>query len=184
MASAAGRSSGAAEHTVVNEWRGVLAYSNIGLAGNAFTSKNWYTKHRGVLLELFTELLRTPVLGLLLNEVGNMSDLPTEEGKEKLQEVLMNAFKQAGATDHGPPQFFWSEGETMATFRAEVHVLALEPLTKMKRVDPWRVVERFEVIGATEHGPCSLLIYNSHQPKSKARPFKPGQQLDFCKAIV
>ena len=78
MASAAGRSSGAAEHTVVNEWRAALAYSNIGLAGNAFTSKKWYTKHRGVFLELFTKLLRTPVLGLLLNEVGNMSDLPTE----------------------------------------------------------------------------------------------------------
>ena len=51
-------------------------------------------------------------------------------------------------------------------------------------MDCWRVGERFEVIGATEHGPCSLLIYNAHQPKSKQRRFKPAQQLDLCKACV
>ena len=181
MASAAGRSSGAAEHTVVNEWRAALAYSNIGLAGNAFTSKKWYTKHRGVLLELFTKLLRTPVLGLLLNEVGNMSDLLTEEGKEKLQEVLMNAFKQAGATEHGPPQFFWSEGETMATFRAEVQVLALQPLTKMRRVDSWRVVERFELFGGPEHGSGSLLIYTLTSRSPTIGPSGPRSKLTSVK---
>ena len=57
------------------------------------------------MLEQFTELLRTPVVGLLLNEVGNMSELLTETGKEELQGVLVKAFEQAGATEHGPPQF-------------------------------------------------------------------------------
>ena len=131
-------------------------------------------------LDLFTDLLKEGVLGLLLNEVGNMSDLVTVEGgQERLEEVLVAAFEKAGATEHGLPQFLWSKGETMAAFRSEVQVLQLEPLTRMKRVDPRRAVERFEVIGATEHGPCSLLIYNTHQPQSTNRPFKPTMQIDF-----
>ena len=68
MASAAGRSSGAAEHTVVNEWRAALAYSNIGLAGNAFTSKNWYTKHRGVVLQSTPEPVRGNLMFWMLVE--------------------------------------------------------------------------------------------------------------------
>ena len=90
----------------------------------------------------------------------------------------------AGATEHGRPQFLWSEGETMAAFRAEAQVVALEPLTNIKRVDPWRVVERFEVIGATEHGPYSMLIYNTHQPSSTQRKFKLTQKIDFCKGVL
>ena len=88
----------------------------------------------------------------------------TGEGKKRLEEVLVAAFKKAGVTEHGMPQFFWSEGETMAAFRFEVQVLALEPLTRMKKVNDWRVVERFQVFGATGHGSRSLLVYNTHQP--------------------
>ena len=140
MACAAARSSGAAEHT---EWRAALAYSNIGLPGKAFTKKHW-RKHEKGLLKLFTDLLKEKVLGLLVNEVGNMSDLVTVDGKTRQEEVLKAAFKKAGATEHGMPRFFWSEGETMAAFRAEVRVVALEPLSRMKRVDEGRVVERFQ----------------------------------------
>ena len=85
--------------------------------------------------------------------------------------------KKAGALKYGPPQFFMSKGETMAAFRRELKVQYLAPLTRMKRVNGWRVVERFEVISAIEHGPISMLIYNNHQPKSKFRPFLVSQHL-------
>ena len=102
----------------------------------------------------------------------------TVEGKERLELVLEEAFEKAGAIEHGSPQFFWSDGETMAAFRRELKVRYLTPLTKMPRVKDWRVVERFEVISAVEHGPISMLIYNNHQPKSENRPFKSAQQID------
>ena len=72
----------------------------------------------------------------------------------------------------------------MVAFKAEVHVRALDPLAKMHDVDRWRVVQRFEVTGATEHGPCSLLIYNTHQPKSTKRKFPVAMSINFCKAVL
>ena len=60
----------------------------------------------------------------------------------------------------------------------------MEPLTQMSRVDSWRTVGRFKVIGATEHGEHTLLIYNLHQPSSELLPFKPNQKISFCKAIL
>ena len=138
--SASNDPSGAAEHTSTSEWRAALAYSNLGLAGAAFTGKDWKKKHTNALLQLFTELMLSEqrVLGLLLCEVGNMSDLLAAEGKKRLEEVIATAFENAGATEHGEPQFFWSKGETMAAFRAEVQVCALEPLRRMARVNKWR----------------------------------------------
>ena len=178
MASSSGScGSGATEHT------DTVAFYNIGLAGKAFTGKEW-GKHRKKLLSIFTDLLSEPALGLFLNEVGNLSDLLTLKGQQRLQDVLQEAFQNAGAIEHGPPQFLWSGGETMAVVRAEVHVLALEPLTNIARVDSWRVVERFELIRPTEHGQYSMLIYNTHQPSSKKRPFKHTQKIDFCKAVL
>ena len=59
------------------------------------------------------------------------------------------------------------QGETLAVFKAEVQVRALEPLTNIPNIDAWRIAERFELIGATEHGPCSLLILQ--QPSAEFR---------------
>ena len=123
-------------------------------------------------------------MGLLLNEVGNMDDLLSEESKRKLEDTLEEAFETVGAPGHGGPRFFWSEGETMAAFRAGATVEPLQPLTMMRKVDPWRVVERFLLTGATEHGPCTMLIYNNHQLKSSKRPFNITQQIEFCKAVL
>ena len=103
----------------------------------------------------------------------------TVESKKRLELVLEEAFEKVGATEQGPPQFFWSEGETMAAFRCEVKVRYLKPLTRINRV-----IERFEVFGAREHSSSSMLIYNNHQPKSDNRPFKVNQQIDFCKAVL
>ena len=90
--------------------------------------------------------------GIFLCEVGNLSDPITPEGAKRLAEVLGLAFEEAGAAEHGPPQFFWSDGETMAAFEAGAQVHVMEPLTQMSRVDSWRTVERFKVIGVTDHG--------------------------------
>ena len=191
MASASGSStgaaehtaqSGAAEHTVGYVWRGALAYCNIGLTGETLTGNDWNLFRN--LLDLFRNLLEKPVLGLLLGEVGNLGDLMTGEGRKRLEDVLAAAFEEAGATKHGPPQFFWSDGEAMAAFRSEVQIRRLEPLTNMEGVNARRVVERFELIGATKDGPCSLLVYNSHQLSSKQLPFRITQQSYFCKSIL
>ena len=58
--------SGASEHAF---WNGALAFSNIGLSGEAVSGNKW-PKHRRHLLRLVKELLEDkPLLGVLLNEV-------------------------------------------------------------------------------------------------------------------
>jgi len=177
---------GASEHNVQNKWSGALAFSNIGLPGAAFQGANWEKKHAGKLRKLFSNLLMTKQQpqGIFPCEVGNLTDPITPEGAQRLEEVLVLAFEQAGAAEQGPPQFFWSGGETMAAFEAGDRVHVMEPLTQMHRVDNWRTVERFKVIGATEHGEHTLLIYNQHQPSSDVPPFKPTPGINFCKAIL
>ena len=177
---------GVSEHNAKNKWTGAFAFSNLGLPGAAFQGNNWRKKHAGKLREMFSNLLLTKQepQGILLCEVGNFSDPITPKGRQRLEEVLGLAFKETGAAEHGPAQFFWSDGETMAAFKAEAKVDVMEPLTKMFRVDPWRTVERFKAFGATEHGGHTLLIYNQHQPSSDLRPFKPTQKINFCKAIL
>ena len=87
------------------EWRGAFAFSNIGLAGQAFLGKSWETKHARKLRKIFAELLMTEQKpqGIFLCEVGNLKDPITPEGQAKLEKVLELAFKDAGAEEHGPP---------------------------------------------------------------------------------
>ena len=47
-------------------------------------------------------------------------------------------------------------------------------------MDPWRVVERFEVTGATEHGRPLMLIYNQHRPCDR----RAEQRFSFRKAVL
>ena len=56
----------------------------------------------------------------MLCEVGNLSDLLLADDRAKFDELIQEAFEKAGATEHGAPQIFWSGGETVAAFRAEV----------------------------------------------------------------
>jgi hypothetical protein len=168
--------SGATERTLEREWRGAVAYANINLTGGAISTS------KPALRKLFKNLLaqKQPVLGLLLCGVGNI-DVPM---KKKLEQIITDAFRDAGATEHDEPLFIWSHDETMAAFRAEVQVRALDPLTEMKRVDAWRMIQRFRVTGATEHGSCSMLIYNTYQPKSQKRKMSATMGVDFCKAVL
>ena len=192
-ASARSRSprSGASEHT---EWRGAIAFANIGLPGIAVRSSKWKKTHRPTLLQQFTDLLlynvgeptQTPckVVGLCLNEVGNLSDLLGYEERILFDDLIQEAFNMAGATEHGPARIFWSKGETISAWRQEQVVTNLSALTKMPRVDDWRTLDRLEVIGATKHGPCSLLVYNSHQPSSDLRKFPMEMRRRLCKATL
>ena len=69
-----------------------------------------------------------------------MDDLLDAKARESVEDVIIEAFRDASATEHGDPHFTWSTDETMAAFKAEVEVYALDPLTKMRRVAAWRVV--------------------------------------------
>ena len=72
----------------------------------------------------------------------------------------------------------------MAIFREEVCVEMLMPLTNMPRVDSWRTIYRFVLTGATKHGSCNLLLFNTHQPNSEQRKFNLTQQINMCKAVI
>ena len=45
--------SGAREHTLGSTWQGALAFSNIGLAGKAFSGAQWEKKTQGSLARPF-----------------------------------------------------------------------------------------------------------------------------------
>ena len=99
-----------------------LAFANIGLARSAVVGTNWTKTHRPTLLRQFVDLLRSEKrpAGLLLNEVGNLSDLLQDDERNKFSDLLIEAFHSAGASEHGRPRIFWSGGETVAALRSEV----------------------------------------------------------------
>ena len=135
-------------------------------------------------MALLTQDLGVPIIGLLLCEVGNLTDALDRAARQKFERLLVEAFETAGASEHGPPSIIWSQGETVVAFRAEQPVRSLPTLKNMFQVDPWRAIERFEIISATRSGPCHLLLYNSHQPASSARPFPPNMRIRVCKHVL
>lgn len=98
-----------------------------------------------------------PLLGIFLNEVGNLTDVFNDEDKGKFNKMMYEAFMLATRDE---PQLHGSNGETMAAFIATVEFECLAPLTKMAKLDPWRTAERYLVFGVAEHGRCKLLVYN------------------------
>ena len=96
-------------------WHAALASYNVGLAASAVRGSNW-KQYRAKLQGIFTELLSSaaPVVALLLCEVGNLDDLCDEECRARVEEVICESFQAAGATEHGPPQFYW-DGETVSS---------------------------------------------------------------------
>ena len=90
---------GATEHTNGKVFEGVLAFSNLGLAGSAVIGAKW-PKHEirlhSLVLDLFNAATQRgrALVGILLNEVGNMSDLVTEEGRNNFNRMLVNSFSR------------------------------------------------------------------------------------------
>ena len=111
-----------ADRFSASEWRAALASYNVGLAASAVRGSNW-KHHRTTLQGIFTELLSSeaPVVALLLCEVGNLDDLCDEECRARVEEVICESFEAAGATEHGPPQFYWN-GETVSSSAGTYHV--------------------------------------------------------------
>ena len=162
---------------------GGLAFSNIGLPGTAIRGRHWYCTHRPRLREMFVALLQhsDDIIGLCLCEVGNLGDLVGDEGKQRIEDVLQDAFVAAGK--QRPYQFYWA-GETMTVWVNSVSVTKLSPMERMVGLQSYRRVERFEVHGVTVWGKCSLLVYNQHQPVSEGRPFEPAKRALFCKYVM
>ena len=162
-------------------WNGALAFSNIGFSGEAVSGRRW-RQHSERVRRLVVELLRgKPLLGVLLNEVGNLTHLLDADGKEQFTQTILEAFNVA---QYDAPTVVWRSGETMAAFKSGVSVTPLSCLTKMKGVHPWRTVERFEVSGAIDHEPVKMLVYNTHQPSSDLRPFLAPMRIKFCTAVL
>ena len=92
-----------------------MASYNVGLPASAMRGKNW-KKHRGTLRKICMELLSSeePVVALLLCEVGNLDDLCDEECQARVEDVICESFQAVGATEHGPPKFYW-DGETVSS---------------------------------------------------------------------
>ena len=95
-------------------WHAALASYNVGLGASAVRGKNW-KQHRATLRSICMDLLSSqePVVALLLCEVGNLDDLCDEECQARVEDVICESFQAAGATEHGPPKFYW-EGETVS----------------------------------------------------------------------
>ena len=98
---------GSASEHAPGEWRMALAFANVGLTGTAASAKHWVNRRRPKLLQQFTALLQSEErpAGLLLNEVGNLSDLLVQDERQKFSELLTEAFHNAGASEHGPRRF-------------------------------------------------------------------------------
>ena len=124
-----------------NAWEGTLAFSNIGLAGAAVRGKQWSNNHRPRLTRLVTELFEASaghgrhheLLGILLNEVGNMSYLLDDKCRDTFGDMMSDAFLSAAGIE---PQIMWSPGETMAAYRPDINVECLPRLTQMDRLHP------------------------------------------------
>ena len=84
---------------------------------------------------------------------------------------------KAGASEHNEIQMFWATGEaaeTVMIFKEHVKVTMLDTIYLP---GSWRRVEVALIEGATEHDEeLSMLIYNTHQPSSKLRPFRPPKK--------
>ena len=96
--------SGATEHGYI--CRGAIAYTNVGLPGEAFRSKRWNTVHRPKFVNLFNMLLQhsDQVIGLALSEVGHLDDVLTQDEIELVKTVVTEAFMGTpGATEHVSP---------------------------------------------------------------------------------
>ena len=87
---------GASEHEFA------LGITNIGLQGDAINGKNFEKRHATQLRDIFADLLQgnKNCAGLLICEAGRIDNTCTEEGKAKMNEVIIQAFEKAGAAEH------------------------------------------------------------------------------------
>ena len=130
--------------------------------------------------------------GVLCCELGNAGNLCSEEGKEKINQCIIQAFEDAGAAEHkkkkdgqphnkmvlqsteSPPQIHW-DSTGVAAFVPQLQVRVLDPVANIPRL--------LLRMGDDENDGW-LLVYNAHQPASDKHDFKRSQRINFCSAIV
>ena len=185
----AGAASSASEHGWP-AWVGSVAIADIGLGGKAIMGKKW-PKHSAELVEQFKGMLNYDgVCGLCLCEVGSWDEPLTPDVREKVEEVLDEAFTHSNASGYGEQRIVWPQGqhpgETLTAWRGDMRVELLGQLNSIPRQPAYRVVERILLLwnakgGASEH---AILIYNNHQPCSQNRPFLKGNRVRFCQDVL
>ena len=176
-----------AEDVVATKWSASVAIANLGLSGEAIMGKKWDKEHRPQLLRQFIGMLdygEGKVCGICLCEVGNMDDPLTPEVRERMKNLIEEAFRKSRAGVYGKCQIVWPQGkhpgETLTAWRGDIKIEVLTQVRNMPQVADWRVVERLLVV----HNGDALLVYNNHQPCSENRPFSKQARVRFLKAIL
>ena len=163
--------------------------ANIGLPGEAVRGQWWFRTHRPALLKQFVGMLShsEAVMGICVSEVGNLDDLLNAGDIHRFEDLIHEAFRSVpGATEHGLPQIFWPKlmGETLSVWKAGVRVEQMQPLNKLQGLAKFRVAERFRLTDASERNPVSIIVYHTHQPASKKRPFRMHHRVNFCRQVI
>ena len=181
-------------------WEGVLIFSNIGLAGEAIRGPNW-ERYKSWLQRFIWDLFSgsapehapsRKVLGLLLGEVGNLSDRVVGQAKNKfnlaMQEAIVNVSNWRSPGQDHQPDIQWTpkNGECVGAFLpcAKMSVLPQMTYKDMPELHEYRVMDRFIVRGGPEHKSPTLLVYHQHQPSSTSRPFPHTMRISLCKRIL
>ena len=120
-------------------WEGTIAFANLGVPGIMVACDAWQTKHCTNLLSLLSGLMqdssrRSRIIGLCLCEVGNLSDLLSDESRVKFDAMLRQLWKDLGREQ--PPTIFWSLDECVAAFDSSIDVKRIAPLTGMNIPGP------------------------------------------------
>ena len=141
---------------------GRVAIANVGLAGKAIMGGKWH-KHSAVLVEQFKCMLNCEgVCGLCLCEVGSWDQPLTTEVRERVGEVLEEAFRLSSASEHGAHLVVWPQGqhpgETLTAWRGDMRVESWGQLNGMPRQPEYRVVERMLLLQSAEGGAAEHAI--------------------------
>ena len=132
-------------------WEGALAFANFGLPGSAIRGarwdhhKNWVQNFvANVVSEVQTDISDRKLLGLLLCEVGNLSDPIIGESRRKFCGAIADAIFDALGAE---PTTVWAleDGVTMGAFLPYANMTKLPRMTpeELPRLSTFRVVDRF-----------------------------------------
>ena len=161
-------------------WKEGIAFANIDIKTTAMLGQNWFSLHRPFLLNEFQSLLAMDdVIALCLCEVGGVTDPLPPELKREFESLLLDSF---GAPEH-EPTILWGQNnnETVAAFKAGVHVLELEQMKNfMNGKHSFRMVDRYVL----HKGNHNILLYNQHQPASNERQLRPRDKVELTGKVL
>ena len=77
------------------------------------------------------------VIGIGIVEAGEQGKPWPKAFKKEFEAMVIEVFKDAGASEHGPPQFFCADNEhLLGVFRAEIEVFGGEVIYGLSRHQP------------------------------------------------